>query len=49
MKEAMTMKETIDAIDLAYKIYESNNFQMPTRMQVIEGEKHFSFNALHDL
>lgn len=38
MKEAMTMKETIDAIDLAYKIYESNNFQMPTRMQVIEGE-----------
>ena len=30
------MKEVIDAIDTAYGIYEKNQFQMPTRMQVEE-------------
>ncbi|MEC5424792.1 ornithine cyclodeaminase family protein [Virgibacillus sp. C22-A2] len=34
IKEAVTMKDVIDAIDEAYKVYELNQFQMPTRMQV---------------
>ncbi|PAV28792.1 hypothetical protein CIL05_14285 [Virgibacillus profundi] len=34
--KAVTMKDTIDAIDTAYKLYESQKFQMPTRMQVTD-------------
>ncbi|RNF39006.1 ornithine cyclodeaminase family protein [Planococcus salinus] len=34
IRKAVTMKEVIDAIDEAYKVYESGDFQMPTRMQV---------------
>ncbi len=34
IKKAVSMKDVIDAIDEAYHVYESNQFQMPTRMQV---------------
>lgn len=36
IKQAITMKEMIDAIDCAYKIYHANSFNMPTRLQVSE-------------
>ena len=38
IKEAVTMKDVIDAIDATYDVYESGNFQMPQRMQVKEGD-----------
>ena len=34
----MSMKEAIDSIDLAYKIYGQNNFLMPTRQKVSTGD-----------
>ncbi|GGA71326.1 ornithine cyclodeaminase family protein [Ornithinibacillus halotolerans] len=37
IKQAVTMKEVIDGIDRAYEIYESNQFQMPLRSQVQDG------------
>jgi len=38
IKEAVTMKDVIDAIDFTYEIYASNHFQMPTRLQVRDGD-----------
>ncbi|WP_163970314.1 ornithine cyclodeaminase family protein [Oceanobacillus halotolerans] len=34
IKQAVTMKDVIDAIDETYKVYDTGRFQMPTRMQV---------------
>ncbi|ASN04418.1 ornithine cyclodeaminase family protein [Virgibacillus necropolis] len=31
---AVTMKDVIDAVDTAYEVYQSKQFQMPTRLQV---------------
>lgn len=36
MMKAISMKDVIDAIDTAYEIYQSKQFQMPTRMQVTD-------------
>ncbi|WP_188454571.1 ornithine cyclodeaminase family protein [Virgibacillus oceani] len=36
IKNAVSMKDVIDAIDEAYHVYESNHFHMPTRMQVVD-------------
>lgn len=36
--EAINMKEAIDAIDTAYERYQSNAYQMPTRMQVADND-----------
>ena len=38
IKEAVTMKDVIDAIDFTYEIYASNHFQMPARLQVKDGD-----------
>ncbi|SFD88979.1 ornithine cyclodeaminase [Lentibacillus persicus] len=38
IKEAVSMKDVIDAIDATYEIYQSGKFQMPQRMQVKEGD-----------
>lgn len=38
MMKAVSMKDVIDAIDTAYEIYQSKQFQMPTRMQVTDEE-----------
>lgn len=38
MMKAVSMKDAIDAIDTAYEIYQSKQFQMPTRMQVTDEE-----------
>lgn len=38
IKEAVTMKDVIDAIDATYGIYETGKFQMPQRMQVKEDD-----------
>jgi ornithine cyclodeaminase len=38
IREAVTMKDVIDAIDGAYELYANDEFQMPERMQVKEGE-----------
>ncbi|OZU90493.1 hypothetical protein CIL03_04925 [Virgibacillus indicus] len=34
IRKAVSMKDMIDSIDKAYELYESKQFQMPTRMQV---------------
>ncbi|MFD1039778.1 ornithine cyclodeaminase family protein [Virgibacillus byunsanensis] len=36
--EAVTMSDVIDAIDASYEIYQSNQFQMPPRMQVKDND-----------
>ncbi|QKY70192.1 ornithine cyclodeaminase family protein [Lentibacillus sp. CBA3610] len=36
IKEAVTMKDVIDAIDETYRVYESGQFQMPQRMHLKE-------------
>ncbi|MFD1851859.1 ornithine cyclodeaminase family protein [Oceanobacillus bengalensis] len=38
IRRAITMEDTIDAIDAAYKIYDAKQFQMPTRMQIANNE-----------
>ncbi|WP_164217999.1 ornithine cyclodeaminase family protein [Virgibacillus sp. YIM 98842] len=38
IREAVSMKDVIDAIDAAYKLYAKNEFRMPERMQVQEGD-----------
>ncbi|MBO1001785.1 ornithine cyclodeaminase family protein [Pseudogracilibacillus auburnensis] len=38
IKEAISMKEMIDAIDLSYEMYHANDFLMPTRMQITNNE-----------
>ncbi|HLS08371.1 ornithine cyclodeaminase family protein [Lentibacillus sp.] len=38
IKEAVTMKDVIDAIDETYLVYESGQFQMPQRMHLKEGD-----------
>ncbi|MFA1818796.1 ornithine cyclodeaminase family protein [Virgibacillus oceani] len=38
IRDAVTMKDVIDAIDATYKLYKKNDFQMPERMQVKEGD-----------
>lgn len=38
IRDAVTMTDVIDAIDATYKLYEKNDFQMPERMQVKEGD-----------
>lgn len=37
-RKAVTMKDVIDAIDSTYETYESNQFQMPERMQVNDND-----------
>lgn len=41
IKTAVTMEEVIDAIDYSYKIYETKQYQMPFRTQIMEGENTF--------
>ncbi|MUV37030.1 Alanine dehydrogenase [Lentibacillus sp. JNUCC-1] len=36
IKQAISMKDAINAIDKAYDIYASNQFKMPTRTQVVD-------------
>ncbi|MFD1606962.1 ornithine cyclodeaminase family protein [Oceanobacillus luteolus] len=36
IRESLTMEEAIDAIDDAYRLYESQKFQMPTRMKLTD-------------
>lgn len=38
IRKAISMKEVIDAIDKSYEVYESNEFKMPTRLQVKEDD-----------
>lgn len=38
IRDAVTMKDVIDAIDATYELYSKNEFQMPERLQVKEGD-----------
>jgi len=38
IKNAISMKEMIDAIDITYKVYQSGDYLMPTRLQIIDGD-----------
>src|SRR5690625_5724447 len=38
IKNANAMKEMIDAIDITYKVYQSGDYLMPTRLQIIDGD-----------
>jgi ornithine cyclodeaminase/alanine dehydrogenase-like protein (mu-crystallin family) len=38
IKAAVSMEDTINAIDEAYRLYDAENYTMPTRMQVPDGE-----------
>lgn len=38
IRDAVTMKDAVNAIDTAYKLYEKNEFQMPERLQVKEND-----------
>lgn len=41
LRLVISMKEMVDAIDLAYDIYHSGDFAMPTRIQIIDQENTF--------
>ncbi|WP_042149644.1 ornithine cyclodeaminase family protein [Paucisalibacillus sp. EB02] len=38
IRSAVSMEDTINAIDEAYHLYDAENYTMPTRMQVADGE-----------
>jgi ornithine cyclodeaminase len=38
IRDAVSMKDVIDAIDATYELYSKNDFQMPERLQVKEGD-----------